>query len=834
MRLVKFILIIITCILLLYILAPKRSPFPITSDKVIEITYMSPGGPIGGTMDDMVRAFEKENMEAHRKDPSKPLYRVVSGQTGAVDQNADPTRFLISVAGDMPPDVIFFARYAVAEWAARGAFLPLDEYVKRDLEQNHPDAILPERFYKPAWEESLYRGKLYSIPNGIDTRALVYNKDLFRRAGLVDEKGNPTPPKTWDELREYSKKLTQFDENGNVKVLGFSPNYGNCWLYMYAWMNDAEFLSPDGLTCTLNDPKCVEALQFIVDLYKDAGGYQQVMAFQAGLQGGALDPLIQGKIAMKIDVDWVMNWYSQVARDMDLGVASPPVSPRLLAKRQTEVSWGGGWCYSIPINARNKEAAWDFIRFMVSDRAFEIFMKSEKERAESQGRLFIPIMLPIKDLNEKYFNEYVLYNPRVPLKIREGCRVFVNLIPISRCRPVTPVGQLLWNRHTIATEEACYGKKTPKAALDYGTAIVQKELDQVNHPRQGKPIDWRFFFLGYPLVIIGMFSGAYLWDTRIGFRKKLARIFSRKHKISKEDLVQGSRGGYFRSQWWAGFIFVSPWVIGFIVFGGGPLLFSILMSFCDYDILKPAQWIGMENYRYLLGEDELVPKAMANTLFMVIGIPIGMAASLGIALLLNAKIKGISVWRTFFYLPAIIPGVASFIIWIWMLNPAGGLINQVLKIIGVHGPNWLGSETWSKPSFIFMGLWGAGGGMLIWLAGLKDISEQYYEAAAIDGATRLQQFRHITLPMLTPYIFFNLVMGMIGVFQIFDIAFIMTGGGPVNSTLFYVYHLFNNAFRYGHMGYASAMAWILFIIILILTVIQLKTAKHWVHYGSEL
>jgi len=818
---------------LLWILAPSRSPRVEDGAEVVEIDFMGPGGPLAGALADVIMTFERESREAHEKDPSRPVYRVVSGQTGARDQVADPTRFLISVAGGMPPDVIHFDRFAVAEWAARGAFTPLDTYIGQDLEAAVPDAIRPERFYKPVWDEANYRGRPYGIPNSTDSRALIYNKDLFRRAGLVDEIGEPVPPRTWDELREYAARLTQRDANGNVKVLGFAPNYGNSWLYIYGWMNGGRFMSADGTTCTLNEPRIVEALQYMVDIYDDAGGYQQVMAFQAGFQGGALDPIITGKVAMKIDGNFQMTFYSQFGRDLDFGVAPPPVSQRLIDQGETTVSWSGGFSYAIPVNARHKEAGWELIRYLTSDRAWDLYMESQREQAEAQGIAFIPGMNPMRDLNERYLDRYVLSNPRIPDRIKEGCRVYVDLLPVCRFRPITPVGQLLWNHHVTAMEEACYRKKTPQKALDDGTAVVQRELDRILHPPQGRPVDWSFFFILYPALVAGLAFAAYRWDTRVGFRRKLASIFRRGGKVGAGDLVPGARGGYFRSQWLAGYLFVSPWVIGFVVFSGGPLLFSILMSFCDYDIITPAKWIGLENYRYMLSGDELIPQAFANTLFMALGIPLGMAASLALALLLNMRIRGISVWRTIFYLPAIVPAVAGFILWIWMFNPAGGILNAVLGVLGIRGPNWLGSEVWSKPAIVVMGLWGAGGAMLIWLAGLKGISEQYYEAASIDGAGEWQKFVHITLPMLSPYIFFNLVMGLIGVFQIFDAAFIMTQGGPVNSTLFYVYHLFNNAFRYGHMGYASAMAWVLFVIILGLTVMQLRLAKHWVHYESE-
>jgi multiple sugar transport system permease protein len=199
-----------------------------------------------------------------------------------------------------------------------------------------------------------------------------------------------------------------------------------------------------------------------------------------------------------------------------------------------------------------------------------------------------------------------------------------------------------------------------------------------------------------------------------------------------------------------------------------------------------------------------------------------MGLSLGMAMLLNLQIRGVAVWRTLFYLPSIVPAVASSILWVWILNPNVGLVNDVLAACGIHGPNWLQDERTSKPALILMGLWTAGGGMIIWLAGLRGISSTYYEAAELD--------RHITLPLLTPYTFFNFIMGLIATLQIFTQAFIVTQGGPVDSTLFYAYHLFNNAFRFLQMGYASALGWFLFLAVFGLTLLQLKLSKRWVHY----
>jgi multiple sugar transport system permease protein len=232
-----------------------------------------------------------------------------------------------------------------------------------------------------------------------------------------------------------------------------------------------------------------------------------------------------------------------------------------------------------------------------------------------------------------------------------------------------------------------------------------------------------------------------------------------------------------------------------------------------------------------VANDPLFWKSLWNTLFMVLSVPLSIIIGLGIAMLLNTETKGIPFYRTLFYLPAIVPAVAGFLLWMWILDPASGLLNIVLRTIGIGSPpDWLQDAAWSKPSLVLMALWGVGGSMVIWIAGLKDVPVTLYEAAQIDGATAWQKFVHITLPMLSPYILFNTIMGLIGAFQVFDAAYVMTDGGPADSTLFYVYKLFNEAFRYLNMGAASAMAWLLFIVIFAVTLVQLWLSKKWVHY----
>ncbi|MFK9091512.1 carbohydrate ABC transporter permease [Bacillus salipaludis] len=284
-----------------------------------------------------------------------------------------------------------------------------------------------------------------------------------------------------------------------------------------------------------------------------------------------------------------------------------------------------------------------------------------------------------------------------------------------------------------------------------------------------------------------------------------------------------------------GVLFASPWLIGLFLFYLLPLIVSIYFSFTSYSILRPGEFIGLQNYQELLSDD-LFLKSISNTIyFAVFYVPLSIMFGVGLAMLLNMKIKGMSIYRTLFFLPTLVPHVAIAVLWMWLLNPGFGLINGFLDMIGISGPSWLGSEKWSKPSLIFMSLWGIGQSVVIYLAGLGDISNDYYEAANIDGANWFQRTFHITIPLLTPVIFYNLVMGVIGAFQQFTLPYTLTQGQgkPANSLTFYVMYLYDNGFKYFRMGYASAMAWILFVVIMILTVLIFWSSKRWVHYQGK-
>jgi multiple sugar transport system permease protein len=292
-----------------------------------------------------------------------------------------------------------------------------------------------------------------------------------------------------------------------------------------------------------------------------------------------------------------------------------------------------------------------------------------------------------------------------------------------------------------------------------------------------------------------------------------------------------------------GWLFASPWIIGFLLFTVGPMVFSAYVSFTQYNIIKTPEWIGLRNYEAIF-RDRFFWKSLENTFWLVaVKVPFVMLSALGIAMLLNMKVAGERAFRTIIYLPNVLSGVAAIFLWQWILAP-DGLLNNALKGIGIKGPAWFADPNWTKPGLVVMGMWWIGGNVLIYLASLKGIPQSLYEAAEIDGATGWKKFRYITLPLLSPTIFFEIITTVIGTFQIFTSVYIIASargadvglGGPSQSLLFYVLYLYNRAFgkvgesRGLQMGYAAALAWILFVIIMSITLIQIWLSKRWVYY----
>ncbi len=683
-----------------------------------------------------------------------------------------------ATAGGVPPDLALFDRFRIAAYAERNAFLDLTGRAARS-------SIRQEDFFDTCWDECVYRDGLYGIPYNTDVRVLFWNKQIFREAGLDPER----PPRTWEELREFSRKTTKRKPSGELEQVGFVPLsgfalFGNTWLYLYGWQMGGEYMNEDGTRTTLNDPKIVAALQWVTDFVNDYG-IRDLMQFNTGFGIKELDPFLAGKMSMAGEEGFLLSRIRQYNPNLEFGVAPLP-----WPKDGVHATWSGGFALVIPSGADHPEAAMEVVRFLVSKEAQTTYgeiseqMPANKEAAQSS---------------------YFLEDPY--------WKVFIHEMPYSRFRPVTPVGTVMWDELALALERAVNGALTPQAALDLAQKNAQRELDRILATRKEPLVQWA----PVTLALVAAFFLFVGWRALRAWRQIRAMTLRKKEAVS-------------------GYLFALPVMIGLVAFTLGPIVVSAIYSLCYYEVLTPARWIAFGNYERLFTDDPRFWKSLWNTVYYtVLSVPLGVAGSLGLALLLNARIIGRSFMRTLFYLPSIVPIVAASMLFLWLFNGEYGLFNLILRAVGLKAIPWLSDPKWSKPSLVLMSLWAIGGGMIIFLAGLQGIPRHLYEAARIDGAGRWQQFLSVTLPMLSPTIFFLLIINTITAFQIFTQAFLMTNGQgtPLDSTLFYVFYLYRMGFEYFQMGYASAMAWIMFLLIIGITAIQFRFSRHWVYSESK-
>ena len=781
----------------------------------------------------------------HQFELENPQYRVVYSSSVAPDTTTDGQRLLTAIAGGVPPDMMMFDRFAIPEWAARGALTELTPFLVRQ-QQSDPNRIDLTEDYPWTVEEGSYRkpgttGKpgLFGIPATVDCRLLFSNANQLRQVGMVNPRtGEPRPPQTWEELRALAKRLTLVDQaTGHFLRLGYAPNVGNSWLYMYAWQAGGELLSRDGTKVTFDTPPVRRALKFIVDLFDESGGVSKVNAFESSFQeAGPLDPFLTGEVSMKIDQTWALQQMINWKPDLDFLTSPAPIPADRLAAGDKPITWSGGMSYIIPRGAQEAQGAFKLIQFLSSRRIYRFLQEADRESMAAEGRLYLPTPAPNRKYFEEIEREWVSDDPKVPPRIKQAYAVIKQMLPEARIRPPSPIGQVLWNQHVRAMDAAINhvyaGEvKDEDAEVQRSLSIMQREaqaqLDAFLQPPPPHEVNWPAYFWGYGAIIL--LCGA---AGAVAYRRN-----HRTHSYKKREVG-------------AALIFASPWLLGIICLVGGPILFSVITSFTRYDVLSPARYVGWQNYRDLL-TDDIFLQSLWNTAYMVLRLPLVMGVGLIIAMLLDRSIRGIGIYRTAFFMPSIVPVVASSLLWMMLLNPNFGAINlalawlfstppahwiaAALSTIAGHRvtfvpPGWLQDPRWSKPSLILMSVWSAGGGMIIWLAGLQSIPRQLYEAAEIDGAGAWRRFTSVTLPMLSPYILFNAIVGLIATMQIFTEAYIMTDGGPADSTNFYAFHLFRSAFQYFRMGYASALAWILFLIVLLLTWTQLWASRKWVHY----
>lgn len=729
--------------------------------------------------------FEMDGMQAVVDDFNRSQDRIFVKHVSISGVNQ---KTLIATAGGQPPDVAGLWDGDVVDFADKNALLPLDVYAAR--------AGLKADHYIPVyWELCLFENKLYALPSTPATTALHWNKDLFRAAGLDPER----PPRTIAELDEFSRRLTRRDPAGNLERMGFLPPEPGWWHWGWGSLFGGS-LWDGGRNITCDQPAQVEAFTWLQSYAKDYGsGALQVFQSSFGNWSSPQNAFMSGKVAMVLQGVWMGKYISEFAPSMHWGAAPFPVAHA----GQEPVTFAEADVLVIPRGARHPDEAFEFIEYVNRQGPMEKLCLAHRKNS--------PLRLVSADFYARH------QNPKI--------RMFQQLAWSKNAVHVPHIS--VWHEYGAeiqnAFERVWLMQASPAQALGDVKTHMQKswdrELQRHERAKAGAPSPWlKWAPLGLVvLIFLGLVLAAWWKEWR---------------PLRASGMKAGRLGG--RVQW--GLLFASPWLVGLGLFVLYPITASMVYSFCDYSVLTEPRWIGWANFRDLAG-DEVFRTALKNTLiYAALALPLGLCLALGLALLLDSNVKGVGLYRTLFFLPSVTPLVASAMIWLWIFNSQFGVLNYLLTTLsfGLIKPiPWLTDSHYALPALVMMGFWGVGYNVVILLAALQDVPVSLYEAADLDGAGWWKKVWHITLPLISPVLYFTAIMGCIGAVQVFAEPFIMTNGGPARSTLFYIMWLYTNAFSFLRMGYASAMAWILFLIILGLTGLAVWIGRRHVHYMGD-
>jgi multiple sugar transport system permease protein len=821
------------------------------AERPIELTVMHWGDPAEDKiMADLVTTYERENknVRVHRINPGAAAFS---------------TKLMTMMAADTPPDVFYLKPDMLPKLAELKLIAPLNAYVDREPQEWKSDffPILFEAFRFDPASKQIGRGNLYGLPKDFTTAVFWCNTDLLDKAG-VDWRAIQKTGWTWDDFEREARKVRALSPSANgAEIYGGLIQIWPDTLRNVLWTYGGEFFARDAAgnvqfeKLALDQPGAIKAMEMIARVrLKDRTVFNATGIAKDGGQEfkngniGFIGPLGQ----------WMVTQYNSITAFNWDCVPVPRGSDKA-----AQIFYNG---WGMSSQSRHADESYKLIRFLCG-KAGQV--------QQARAGLAIPALQSVA------YSDDFLKPPGI--KPHNG-QALLDAVKEARIGPLPQEAEFARLLDRTINEAIQAGSLTPQQAAERLQKEWTAELGAPLRQKQWPKMPW------VPIVAVAAGMGAAV-VALMWWRAKREKI-----------------GVLDRAQSRAGFGFVSIWVIGFLVFTLGPMIASLLLAFSEWTGLVPlrdARFVGVTNFRQLFTYDPTFAQSLKVTAYYVIlGVPTSQIAALAIAMLMNSRVRGIAVFRTIYFVPSVVSGVALSMLWLQLFNNDYGLINKVLRpllnpvggavtvaaillllvgaivwvsvqraadrgapiepatglvpglffgggvvllivgivalINGVAGPkppNWFGytdgvnmAARWAIPGFVIMSLWGVGGGMIIYLAGLKGIPISLYEAARIDGASPWRQFTSVTLPMLSPLIFYNLVMAIIGSFQVFTQAFVMTGAGPENATLFYVLQLYYQAFEYHNMGYASAMAWVLFVIVLLLTMIVFKGSKNLVYY----
>jgi len=684
--------------------------------------------------------------------------------TQAIPWGAAHEKLVTSVVGGIPPDISQMGTTWMAEFYAMEALEPLDEYIKNS------DVIKKEKFFEGSWNTNVMEEKVWGIPWYVDTRILFYRKDLLSKVGFNH------PPRTWDELKKIGKALAKdIDGDGKIDKWGINipAGGGGVWsdLGIFVWQNNANFLSKDNKASSVLEPEFVEAFKFYTSLFKE-----KIAPVEGGIDVNLFQAFRTGFYPMFISGPWMIELTEKELPDLKGKWDVSPLWMNEKTKRFT--SFVGGCNLVIFKKSKNKDLAFKFIEFL-----------STKENQVYWYKITGDLPSLRDAWKDKYFDD------------KPMLKAFGKQLEDTQNPPNIPEWEQIANIVGRYVEKVTFGKQDENTVLQN----MSLEIDTVlNEKYKELPRADKIFIFGTILLIFGV-----VLYFMIGKKEVYVENFN-----------------------YTPYLFIAPAIFILVVFLFLPIVASFILSLTNCDIYSIASWdkisyVGLQNYKQLF-KDTLFWKSLLNTfIFVGVGVPMSIAISLFMAIILNEKfIKAKAVFRAGYFIPVITTIVAVAIVWKWLYNPEYGLMNWLLSLLDIPRQEWLRSPRLALPSLIIMSVWkNFGYNMVIFLAGLQAIPASLYEAASIDGANDFQSFWYVTIPSLKPTLLFVTITTTIGYFQFFAEPYVMTQGGPMNSTMSIVLYMYNYGFKFFKLGYASAVSYVLFAIIFIFTMAQFKFKK---------
>ena len=724
----------------------------------------------------LIRQFE-------RKYPHIRVERIHPGGADALT-----TKVQTMVAAGDPPDVFQIGYEKIAGWAEKELLAELEPFIERDLAAGDADALRLADYYPNVMDGYRFdgtkvgAGPLYAIAKDFTTVGFYYNKDLFKKAGVPEP---PTDGWTWDQFIAAARQIGRLDGCFGADCVTWDP-----MLRAFCWTHGVDFTYDGFETFDFTQPKLIETLDRLRGWFEEPT--RTLRSAKTQLETGE-DPFLSGRIGLAGPFGrWKVPVYRLIA-DFDWDFAPlPHAAGHAPANGVFSAAWG------MSARTEHPDEAWLLIRFLSGE---------EGQRSVAEQGLAIPTMIRVAEgpgFNDPTIKPY-------------HDRVYLDMIPHARILDWPADPKYLDKLRKRMEQVFKIGQRSTAAVLAdvqaEWSAFRRVDLSHREHP----PMPWGRIAVGVLLPLGGLIViGAVVW-----WRRRPGPAAAR------EEL--------------AGVGMVSPWVIGFCAFTAFPVVVSLLLAFSRWSglaTLDHAEWVGLGNFRQMWHDAGFQQSLAVTAWYAVLAVPLGQLAALLAAMLVSREIPGVRLFRAAWYLPSVLAGVAISILWKWVFHHEDGMLNELLnpllQLVGWHAPRWFEKDagTWAVPAFVIMSFWMVGGSMMIYLAGLKGISKELYEAASIDGARWRHRVRHVMLPMLSPVIFFNTIMAIIASFQVFTQAYVMTAGGPGDTTRFFVLYLYNQAFDLHNMGYASALAWLLLLVILGLTLTVMAGSRRLVYYEA--